>query len=89
MDWLCEAIGERELTLYFMNGYNKTKETEDYIEFKVNPIKRIDRVRVSRSPLGFFITFFEGNVERAFGGEVTFDDWSRHLKTARGYHSPK
>lgn len=84
MDWLCEAIGERELTLYFMNGYNKTKETEDYIEFKVNPIKRIDRVRVSRSPLGFFITFFEGNVERAFRGEVTFDDLVTALENGTG-----
>lgn len=84
MDWLCEAIGERELTLYFMNGYNKTKETEDYIEFKVNPIKRIDRVRVSRSPLGFFVTFFEGNVERAFRGEVTFDDLVTELENGTG-----
>lgn len=84
MDWLCEAIGERELTLYFMNGYNKTKETEDYIEFKVNPIKRIDRVRVSRSPLGFFVTFFEGNVERAFRGEVTFDDLVTVLENGTG-----
>lgn len=84
MDWLCEAIGERELTLYFMNGYNKTKETEDYIEFKVNPIKRIDRVRVSRSPLGFFVTFFEGNVERAFRGEVTFDDLVTTLENGTG-----
>lgn len=84
MDWLCEAIGERELTLYFMNGYNKTKETEDYIEFKVNPIKRIDRVRVSRSPLGFFVTFFEGNVERSFRGEVTFDDLVTELENGTG-----
>lgn len=84
MDWLCEAIGERELTLYFMNGYNKTKETEDFIEFKVNPIKRIDRVRVSRSPLGFFVTFFEGNVERAFRGEVTFDDLVTVLENGTG-----
>lgn len=84
MDWLCEAIGERELTLYFMNGYNKTKETEDYIEFKVNPIKRIDRVRVSRSPLGFFVTFFEGNVERAFRGEVTFDNLVTVLENGTG-----
>ena len=84
MSWLCDALELNELTLYFMNGYTNPKETEESVEFRVNPIHKVDRVKVERTETGYNTTCYEKEEERSYFENVSKEDLPLVLENGTG-----
>ena len=57
LNWFYETIGLSERNLQWLNGFNKIRENEDLIEFRVTPLMRINRVLIERNGETFNLTF--------------------------------
>ena len=71
--WFYEILGLSERNLQWLNGFNKIRENEDVIEFRVTPLMRINRVLIERNGDTFNMTFYRKGLPIFYRKDVKSD----------------
>ena len=84
MNWFFDTIGLSERNLQWLNGFNKIRENEDLIEFRVTPLMRINRVLIERNGETFNLTFFRKGFPILYRKDVKGENMQDTLEAMTG-----
>ena len=84
LNWFYETIGLSERNLQWLNGFNKIRENEDLIEFRVTPLVRINRVLIERNGETFNLTFFRKGLPICYRKDVKRENMQDTLEAMTG-----
>ena len=84
LNWFYETIGLSERNLQWLNGFNKIRENEDLIEFRVTPLMRINRVLIERNGETFNLTFFRKGFPISYRKDVKGENMQNTLEAMTG-----
>ena len=84
LNWFYETIGLSERNLQWINGFNKIRENEDLIEFRVTHLMRINRVLIERNGETFNLTFFREGFPILYRKDVKRENMQDTLEAMTG-----